>query len=137
MSVERVRRGEPGGPAPKESPRGLLARRMVSDSVQSLIVAVLIGLVWPLVAASAAERTITLPADDAYAALRDGPGAQITRNSCGFCHSTDYIVMQPRGDAKQWQAVVTKMVNVYKAPISEMDAKTIVEYLASAYGPAQ
>ncbi len=45
--------------------------------------------------------------------------------------------MQPGGDAKQWQGVVTKMVNVYKAPISEADAKTIVEYLASAYGPAR
>ena len=52
MSVERVRRGVHRGPAPRESQRG--PRRMVSDSVQRLIVAVVIGLVCPVVAASAA-----------------------------------------------------------------------------------
>jgi mono/diheme cytochrome c family protein len=104
---------------------------------RGVLVWALIGFVCPLAVAWGAERTITLPADDAYAALKEGPGAQTTRNSCGFCHSTDYIVMQPGGDAKQWQGVVTKMVNVYKAPISEADAKAIVEYLASAYGPAR
>ena len=93
-----------------------------------------ISLMGPL-SAWGAERSITLPADHAYSTLKDGPSAQVTRNSCGFCHSTDYIVMQPRGDAKQWQGVVSKMINVYKAPISEADAKAIVEYLASTYGP--
>jgi hypothetical protein len=44
-------------------------------------------------------------------------------------------VTQPRGDAKQWDAAVTKMVKVYGAPISAADAKAIVEYLASAFGP--
>ncbi len=43
--------------------------------------------------------------------------------------------MQPHGDAKQWQAVVTKMITVNGAPISDQDAKTNVEYLASEYGP--
>jgi uncharacterized protein (DUF697 family) len=44
--------------------------------------------------------------------------------------------MQPRGDAKQWDGVVTKMIKVYGAPITEADAKAIVTYLAAAYGPA-
>ena len=100
------------------------------------IAGTLLLLAGPLLAA-AQERTIALPADHAYAALVDGPGAQTARNSCGFCHSTDYVVMQPRGDAKQWQAVVTKMIKVYGAPISDADAKEIVEYLAGAYGPAK
>ncbi len=43
--------------------------------------------------------------------------------------------MQPRGDAKQWQAVITKMITVYGAAISEQDMKAIVDYLASAHGP--
>ena len=85
----------------------------------------------------AAEKSITLPADDPYATLKPGPGLEATRNSCIPCHSTDYIVMQPRGDAKQWQGVVTKMIKVYAAPIAEQDAKTIVEYLTSAYGPTK
>ena len=50
------------------------------------------------------------------------------------CVSTDYIVTQPRGDAKQWQGVVTKMMKVYGAVINERDAQAIVEYLVSAHG---
>ncbi len=65
------------------------------------------------------------------------PGVEIARNNCVACHSTDSIVMQPHGDAKQGQAVVTKMIKVNGAPISEQDAKTIVEYLASEYGPVK
>jgi sulfite dehydrogenase (cytochrome) subunit B len=86
-------------------------------------------------AAAAEEKTIALPPDHGYARLAPGPGSEVTQQKCQFCHSTDYIVMQPRGDAKQWQAVVTKMVTVFGAPISEADAKAIAEYLARAYGP--
>jgi sulfite dehydrogenase (cytochrome) subunit B len=96
-----------------------------------------LGLLLVLIAATiaaAADKTITMPADDAYAALRPGPGAETARQQCVACHSTDYIVMQPRGTAKQWEAVVTKMVKVFGAPVSEQDAKTIVEYLAAQYG---
>ncbi len=93
-------------------------------------------LVLPLMAL-AAEKSITLPGDHPYGDLRPGAGLDATRNNCLTCHSTDYIVMQPRGDAKQWQAVVTKMIKVFGAPISDQDAQAITEYLASAYGPAQ
>ncbi|HZS33125.1 MAG TPA: cytochrome c, partial [Methylomirabilota bacterium] len=76
-----------------------------------------------LPATAAAEgKTIVQPPDHPYGALADGPGAQQARNLCGICHSTDYIVMQPRGDARQWEAVVTKMIKVFGAPISEADA---------------
>lgn len=85
--------------------------------------------------AAAADKTITLPEDHAYAELKPGPGVEATRTHCLTCHSTDYIVMQPRGDAKQWQAVVTKMIKVFGAPIGDQDARAIVEYLAATYGP--
>lgn len=88
-------------------------------------------------AAWAAETSITLPPDSAYATLKPGRGVEVTRAQCASCHSADYIVMQPRGDAKQWQGVVTKMIKVFGAPISEQDANAIVEYLASTYGPAK
>jgi uncharacterized protein (DUF697 family) len=42
--------------------------------------------------------------------------------------------MQPRGGARQWEAVVTKMIKVFGAPADEADAKTIVEYLSTRYG---
>src|ERR1700747_2069260 len=86
--------------------------------------------------ARAVEKSITLPPDDAYAELAPGPGVEVVRANCGLCHSTDYIVIQPRGDARQWQGVVTKMRKTYGAAINEQDAQTIVEYLVSAHGPA-
>jgi sulfite dehydrogenase (cytochrome) subunit B len=86
-------------------------------------------------AAAAEEKSITLPPDHDYARLAPGPGSEVAQRQCLFCHSTDYIVMQPRGDARQWQAVVIKMISVYGAPINEADAKAITEYLAAAYGP--
>jgi cytochrome c5 len=104
--------------------------------VRRALAGIVLGLALPAVAA-ADGKTITQPPDHPYGALADGPGAQLTRNRCGICHSTDYVVMQPRGDAKQWEAVVTKMIKVYGAPISEADAKAISEYLTAAYGPAR
>jgi mono/diheme cytochrome c family protein len=102
--------------------------------VTRVFVTLALGLALPTLGAGEG-KTIEQPPDHPYATLPDAPGAQLTRNRCGICHSTDYIVTQPRGDAKQWDAVVTKMVKVYGAPISEADAKAIVEYLASAFGP--
>jgi sulfite dehydrogenase (cytochrome) subunit B len=87
--------------------------------------------------ARAEEKTITLPADHDYAKLKPGPHRDLAQTQCQFCHSTDYIVMQPKGDAKQWDAVVTKMIKVFGAPLSEADAKAITEYLATTYGPAK
>ena len=88
-------------------------------------------------AAGAQEKTITLPADSEYARLKAGGHSDLAQTQCQACHSTDYIVMQPRGEAKQWDAVVTKMIKVFGASISEADAKAITEYLATAYGPAK
>jgi len=85
--------------------------------------------------ASAVEKAITLPPDDAYAELAPGPGVEVVRAQCGACHSTDYIVIQPHGDAKQWQGVVTKMRKIYGVVLNEQDTQTIVEYLVSTYGP--
>jgi cytochrome c5 len=84
--------------------------------------------------AVAADKTIPMPPDDAYAALKPGPGVEVTQRQCMPCHSTDYIVMQPHGSAKQWEGVVTKMIKVFGAPVNDQDAKTIVEYLATHYG---
>jgi cytochrome c5 len=89
------------------------------------------------VLAAAEGKTAPQPPVDAFATLAEGPDVQLARNRCGICHSTDYIVMQPRGDAKQWDGVVTKMIKVYGAPIPAESEKTIVEYLASAYSAAK
>jgi sulfite dehydrogenase (cytochrome) subunit B len=88
-----------------------------------------------LAATSAAGEpvSITLPPD--LATLAPGPGMAVTEAQCRMCHSLDYITMQPRGAATQWQAVVAKMKTVFGAPLGEEDARAIVEYLATHYGP--
>jgi mono/diheme cytochrome c family protein len=86
-------------------------------------------------AADKSERTIILPDDNAMAALKTGPGADVTTANCAICHSTDYIVRQPGSDAKHWETEVRKMVTVFGAQISDEDVKVIVDYLASAFGP--
>jgi sulfite dehydrogenase (cytochrome) subunit B len=82
-------------------------------------------------------RSIELPPDNAMAELKSGPGLDVVRANCMACHSLDYIVRQPRSDAKRWEGEVNKMVKTYGATISESDAKVIVAYLAIAYGPPE
>ena len=109
--------------------------RAVRLGVAGLIAGLGVGALAPV--AFSQERTITLPADSEYGNLTPGPHRELAQTQCQFCHSTDYIVMQPRGDAKQWDAVVTKMIKVFGAPLGDADARAIVEYLASAYGTAR
>jgi sulfite dehydrogenase (cytochrome) subunit B len=83
---------------------------------------------------AAQGKKIPMPPDNAYATLKPGAGVEVAQRQCMACHSTDYVVMQPRGNAKQWDGVVTKMIKVFGAPINDADAKAIVEYLATQYG---
>src|SRR6266446_8900031 len=85
-------------------------------------------------AAAAQEKTIKLPADSDYGRLKPATHSDLAQTQCQFCHSTDYIVMQPPGDAKQWEGVVTKMIKVYGANISAEEARTITQYLTTQYG---
>jgi hypothetical protein len=54
--------------------------------------------------------------------------------SCVQCHSARLAFTQPRFPAKTWAAVVAKMANVYKAPLSADEQKKIVAYLSSVHG---
>jgi len=87
-----------------------------------------------LLTATASAEEIMLPPDHPYGMLKPGPGSEVTQRNCALCHSTDYIVMQPPGDQKQWDGVVTKMIKVYGAPLSDADARAVAEYLARQYG---
>jgi hypothetical protein len=94
-----------------------------------IIAAFIVGM-----AAAAHSEEITLPGDHPFGMLKPGPGSDVAQRSCALCHSTDYIVTQPPGDPKQWDGVVTKMIKVYGAPLSDADAKAVAEYLARHYG---
>jgi len=77
-------------------------------------------------------HTITLPTIPPD--LKEGAGKDRTLIFCAICHSVDYISMQPHLPAKNWDALVQKMIKVFGAPITEEDAKTISSYLAAQYG---
>jgi mono/diheme cytochrome c family protein len=87
-----------------------------------------------LVTAAAAPVSYTLPEETA--AFKPAANADVVKNNCTACHSSDYVQTQPRGPkfAKDfWQAEVTKMIKVYGAPIDDADVGKIVDYLTANY----
>jgi sulfite dehydrogenase (cytochrome) subunit B len=87
-----------------------------------------------LVAARAVPVVYKLPEETA--AFKPGPNLDVVQNNCSGCHSSDYINTQPRNMKSKkdfWQAEVTKMIEVYGAPINDADVPKIVEYLAAIY----
>jgi mono/diheme cytochrome c family protein len=84
--------------------------------------------------APAKPVTYTLPAESSTLKKTPEPGYQRADLQCVTCHSRDYITTQPRGKGKEfWTAEITKMVNVYAAPIPEPDRAVIADYLAANY----
>src|SRR5262249_39217077 len=78
--------------------------------------------------------TYTLPTESSTLKKTAEPGYQRAELQCVTCHSRDYITTQPRGKGKEfWAAEITKMVNVYAAPILEPDRAVIADYLAANY----
>ena len=78
--------------------------------------------------------TYTLPTESSTLKKTAEPGYQRAELQCVTCHSRDYITTQPRGKGKEfWTAEITKMVNVYAAPIPEPDRAVIADYLAANY----
>lgn len=66
--------------------------------------------------------------------LLPGEGMHQTLAYCSICHSTEYIPMNaPAQDRAGWQKTVTKMIEVYGAPIPEGDRALIVNYLSAKY----
>ena len=84
----------------------------------------------------ALAKPLTYALPEETAVLRPGPepGFEAAKNNCVACHSVDYIGTQPpKKGAAFWDAEVTKMIKVYKAPIDEKDAKAIADYLTQTY----
>jgi sulfite dehydrogenase (cytochrome) subunit B len=73
-------------------------------------------------------------ADEDSVKLKPGDNLDIVEQNCAACHSLDYIQMNsPFLDQKGWQAEVAKMVNAFKAPITEADQQKIIDYLSTHY----
>jgi len=81
-------------------------------------------------AASASESSVS----EEEAAPGEGREVFIAR--CTSCHSVDYVSMHARfGTRALWEMEVAKMRTAFKAPLSDDEARRIVDYLARAYGP--
>jgi hypothetical protein len=67
--------------------------------------------------------------------IKSAPGGETVEGTCGGCHSLDYIrTNAPFMTQQVWQAEVNKMINVFGAPVTPEEAKTIVDYLVKNYG---
>jgi sulfite dehydrogenase (cytochrome) subunit B len=66
--------------------------------------------------------------------LREAPGRDLTVARCIICHSVEYIpanaVAQNRAG---WQKSIQKMRERFGAPISDDEAKQILDYLDANY----
>jgi hypothetical protein len=66
--------------------------------------------------------------------LQEAPGRDLVVARCSICHSVDYVQMNASVfDRGGWQKSVRKMIDTFGAPVSEDDARRIVEYLDNNY----
>ena len=66
--------------------------------------------------------------------LRDGTGRDLTAGLCMICHSIEYIPSNaPAMNRVAWQKTIQKMRDKFGAPITDEQAKQILDYLAANY----
>jgi hypothetical protein len=73
------------------------------------------------------STSVDLPIDEQQ--YPDGPHADVINANCTSCHSPSMAMTQPKLTADQWKATVTKMRDVYHAPVAAKDMGAIVDYL--------
>ena len=87
-----------------------------------------------LVMLAMSSGTVALAAGEESIKLQDAPDRDLVVARCSTCHSVDYVQMNaPVFDRAAWQKSVRKMIDTFGAPISEDDARRIVEYLGTHY----
>ncbi len=90
--------------------------------------------IWIAVMPLTLAATIVVAAEQKVE-LKPGPGRDKVEANCVACHSLDYIVgNSPFMNRQVWEAEVTKMIKAFGAPVSDADAKVIVDYLVTNYG---
>ncbi|HEY6823798.1 MAG TPA: hypothetical protein VI195_05120 [Steroidobacteraceae bacterium] len=66
--------------------------------------------------------------------LREGPGRDLTVGRCIICHSVEYIPSNaPAMNRAAWQKTIQKMKDRFGAPITDEEAKQILDYLDAHY----
>jgi cytochrome c5 len=75
--------------------------------------------------AAAGEETIQ---------LTDAPGRDLTTGRCIICHSLEYIPSNaPAMNRAAWQKTIQKMKDRFGAPLTDEEAKQILDYLDGSY----
>ena len=93
----------------------------------------LLGATLAFAAPTFKAENVELPPD--AASFPEGPNVKTVNQNCLACHSADMVLDQALLPRATWAAEVTKMRNVYKAPITDADAALIVDYLAATHAP--
>ena len=106
---------------------------------KSVIAMILVTLVVGIGARQLADaKTITLPIEGLPLKASPLPGYAKAQANCVACHSAEYMLYQPPTAARPyWEAMVTRMKVVFKAPIDDADMPVIVDYLVKTYGNEQ
>lgn len=66
--------------------------------------------------------------------IKMGKHFDVVQANCLTCHSFGYILNQGKQSRAFWREKVVKMVDAFKAPISEEDQALVTEYLFEQYG---
>jgi mono/diheme cytochrome c family protein len=83
-------------------------------------------------------KTITLPMEGPPLKASPLPGYAKAQSNCVACHTAEYMLYQPpTAPRAYWEAMVTRMKVVFKAPIDDADMPAIVDYLVKTYGNEQ
>lgn len=83
-------------------------------------------------------KSITLPTEAPPLKASPLPGYAKAQANCVACHSAEYMLYQPpTAPRAYWEAMVTRMKVVFKAPIDDADTPAIVDYLVRTYGNEQ
>jgi mono/diheme cytochrome c family protein len=83
---------------------------------------------------AAAWRAVPAARAGELTQLADGEGRDLTVGRCLICHSLEYIPSNaPALDRAGWQKEVQKMKDRFGAPISDAEARQILDYLSAHY----
>ncbi len=66
--------------------------------------------------------------------IKMGKGFDAIQANCLMCHSFGYIINQGRQSKTFWHGKVVKMVEHFKAPMTEEAVKDTTDYLFEHYG---
>jgi len=77
---------------------------------------------------------IVLAAAAEVSELKDAPGRDLTLGRCIVCHSVEYIPSNaPAMNRAGWQKTIQKMRERFGAPVTDDEARQILDYLDANY----